>query len=282
MVDAAADPSTRDFNVEIVRGGDVDAETLGSTVSTPPMMAERRVVVVRDVSALRKDSRAMLDNYLKRPAPDLLLLLVAPAGAKVDKGLLNATTAIEFDALSGARIPKWIAYYVEHDLKSSITDGAITLLQEAAGTDLQQLKIELDKLASYMGGDAINEAAVSAVVGVRPGETMGNFLDAVARRDPRAAQGECRHDGDGVDGADPGHGLGAGGARARNERFATQFRAVRATQGVGLRVHRALVGRVRIDVRARVGRLVRTGDRRCARHAARGRHRPQGSTAVIG
>jgi DNA polymerase-3 subunit delta len=187
MVDAAVDPSTRDFNVEIVRGGDVDAETLGSTVSTPPMMAERRVVVVRDVSALRKDSRAMLDNYLKRPAPDLLLLLVAPAGAKVDKGLLNATTAIEFDALSGARIPKWIAYYVEHDLKSSITDGAITLLQEAAGTDLQQLKIELDKLASYMGGDAINEAAVSAVVGVRPGETMGNFLDAVARRDATAA-----------------------------------------------------------------------------------------------
>jgi DNA polymerase-3 subunit delta len=187
MVDAAADPSTRDFNVEVVRGGDVDAETLGSTISTPPMMAERRVVVVRDVSALKKDSRSMLDAYLKRPAPDLLLLLVAPAGAKVDKGLISATTAIEFDTLSGARIPKWIAYYVEHDLKSSITDGAITLLQEAAGTDLSQLKVELDKLASYSGGDAINEAAVSAVVGVRPGETMGDFLDAVARRDATAA-----------------------------------------------------------------------------------------------
>jgi DNA polymerase-3 subunit delta len=187
MVDAAADPSTRDFNVEVVRGGDVDAETLGSTISTPPMMAERRVVVVRDVSALKKDSRAMLDAYLKRPAPDLLLLLVAPAGAKVDKGLISATTAIEFDTLSGARIPKWIAYYVEHDLKSSITDGAITLLQEAAGTDLSQLKIELDKLGSYAGGAAINESAVSAVVGVRPGQTMGDFLDAVARRDATAA-----------------------------------------------------------------------------------------------
>jgi DNA polymerase-3 subunit delta len=187
MVDAAADPSTRDFNVEVVRGAEVDAETLGSTISTPPMMAERRVVVVRDVSALKKDSRAMLDNYLKRPAPDLLLLLVAPAGAKADARLVHATTAVEFDALSGARIPKWIAYYVEHDLKASITDGAITLLQEAVGTDLSQLKIELDKLASFTGGETINEAAVSAVVGIRPGETMGDFLDAIARRDATAA-----------------------------------------------------------------------------------------------
>jgi DNA polymerase-3 subunit delta len=187
LIDAAADPSTRDFNVEVVRGADVDAETLGSTISTPPMMAERRVVVVRDVSALKKDSRSMLDSYLRRPASDLLLLLVAPAGAKVDQRLVNATTAVEFDALSGARIPKWIAYYVEHDLNASITDGAITLLQEAVGTDLSQLKIELDKLASFTGSEMINEAAVSAVVGVRPGETMGDFLDAVARRDPTAA-----------------------------------------------------------------------------------------------
>lgn len=187
FVDAAADPSTRDFNVEIMRGGDIDAETLGSTVSTPPMMAERRVIVIRDVNALKKDARAMLDRYLKRPAPDLLLILVAPAGTKLDKSLLNTTMTAEFTPLSGARIPKWIAYYVEHDLKTSITDGAVTLLQEAAGTDLGQLKIELDKVASYSGGAAINEAAVSAVVGARPGETMGDFLDAVARRDATAA-----------------------------------------------------------------------------------------------
>jgi DNA polymerase III subunit delta len=187
MVDAAADPSTRDFNVEFVRGSEIDAETLGSTISTPPMMAERRVIVVRDVSALKKDARAMLDSYLKRPAPDLLLVLVAPAGAKEDKRFVNATTAIEFDTLSGARIPKWITYYVEHDLKSSITEGAVTLLQEAAGMDLSQLKIELDKLVSYTGGDTINEAAVTAVVGVRPGETMGDFLDAVARGDATEA-----------------------------------------------------------------------------------------------
>lgn len=187
IIDAAVDPATRDFNFETLRGAELDAETLGSMVSTPPMMADRRVVVIRDANALKKEARVMLDKYLKSPAPDLLLLLVGAPGAKTDAGLVKSTTAIEFEPLTGNRIPKWIAYYVEHDLGSAITAGAVTLLQEAAGTDLGQLRVELDKLVSFTGGGPINEAAVSAVVGVRPGETMGDFLDAIARRDSTSA-----------------------------------------------------------------------------------------------
>jgi len=183
LTDAAVDPATRDFNFETLRGAEVDGETLGSILGTPPMMADRRAVVIRDVNALKKDARVALDAYLKRPAPDLVLVLVAGAGAKPDKGLLASASSMEFEPLSGARIPKWITYYVEHDLGTTITTGAATLLQEAVGTDLSQLRTELDKLASFTGGAPLNEASVSAVVGVRPGETMGDFLDAVARRD---------------------------------------------------------------------------------------------------
>jgi DNA polymerase III subunit delta len=57
------------------------------------------------------------------------------------------------------------------------------LLQSAVGTDLPQLAIELDKLASFTGGGVIDETAVTAIVGVRRGETLGAFLDAVGARD---------------------------------------------------------------------------------------------------
>ena len=183
LVDAAIDPATRDFNLEFMRGAEVDATTLGSIAGTPPMMADRRALVVRDVNALRKEARAVLDEYLARPASDVLLVLTAGTGVKPDKSLLSATSAVEFAPLSGARIPKWISYYVEHDLGGTITSGAVTLLQEAVGTELAQLRVELDKLSAFTGGTAIDEAAVSAVVGIRPGETLGDFLDAVARRD---------------------------------------------------------------------------------------------------
>ena len=59
---------------------------------------------------------------------------------------------------------------------------AADLLQTAVGTDLNQLVSELDKLASFTNGREIVEKDVSAVVGVRRGETMADFLDEVASR----------------------------------------------------------------------------------------------------
>lgn len=187
LVDAAVDPATRDFNLDVRRGAELDAETIGSLLSTPPMMAERRVLVIRDVTALKKDARAMLDRYLKSPASDQVVVLTAPAGAKEDKALAGKPFAVEFEALTGARVPKWIEYYAKHELGCTIAPEAVRLLQDAAGTDLAQLKLELDKLGSFAAGGVITERAVSEVVGVRRGETLGDFLDAVGQRDARAA-----------------------------------------------------------------------------------------------
>jgi len=189
LIAVAVDPSTRDFNLNIRAGAELDAETLGSVVGTPPMMAERRVVVVRDVAALRKDARASLDRYLEQPAPDVMLILVAPAAekAKVDKALEKRATTVEFAPLSGDRVPRWIIHHVESVLGATITPGAAELLQQATGNELAALAAELDKLASYAGGGTIDEAAVADVVGVRRGETLGDFLDRVAARDAAGA-----------------------------------------------------------------------------------------------
>src|SRR5438477_12129297 len=85
LLDAAVDPATRDFNLETVRGADVTGEALGSVLGTPPMMADRRVIVVRDAGALKKDVRAVVEAYLRRPAGDVLLVLVSPGDAKEDR-----------------------------------------------------------------------------------------------------------------------------------------------------------------------------------------------------
>jgi DNA polymerase-3 subunit delta len=186
LVDAAVDASTRDFNLEQRRGADLDAETLDSLLSTPPMLAERRVVVVRDVDKLKKDARKILDQYLKRPASDCVLLLVSLTGVKAEQGLTSQSTAVEFAPLTGDRLPKWVAYQVETVLGGTITPDAISLLVEAVGEDLSQLAVELEKLASF-SENVIDEAAVSAIVGVRREESMGALLDAIAARDAARA-----------------------------------------------------------------------------------------------
>jgi DNA polymerase-3 subunit delta len=186
LIEAAVDPSTRDFNLEVRRGNELDAETLDALLGTPPMLAERRVVVVRDVDKLKKDARKQLDGYLKRPAPDTVLLLVAPAGAKADKGLSEHATVVEFAPLTGDRVLKWVSYHTETVLGRTITPEAVTLLVSAAGAELAQLAVELEKLSSFTTG-AIDENAVSEVVGVRRGESLGDLLDAIAGKDANAA-----------------------------------------------------------------------------------------------
>jgi len=190
LIAAVVDPATRDFNLEILRGGEIDAGTLGSLLDTPPMMAERRMVVVRDIGALKKDTRGAIDRYLVRPSPDTVLVLVTlGAGSKPDKGFEAVALSVGFDPLTEDRVPKWIEHHATTVLGTTISPAAISLLHETVGNDLPALVSELDKLASYASGGQIDESAVTAVVGARQGETMGGLLDAILDRDARRALG---------------------------------------------------------------------------------------------
>lgn len=185
LLDAAVDPATRDFNLDQRKGGDLDGETLASLLGMPPMMAERRVVVIRDAGTLKKDARAALEKYLAAPAPDVLLVMTAGVDEKKATDLPNVES-VEIRPHTGAELPKWIVARAER-LGARISPAAIELLQDAVGTDAGQLAIEIDKLASYASGKEIDETAVTAVVGVRREETLAHLLDAVAARDARLA-----------------------------------------------------------------------------------------------
>ena len=189
LVEAAIEPSSRDFNLDIRRAGELDGESLAVLLSTPPMMADRRVVVLRDVGALKKDTRKVLDEYLKTPAVDLLLIMASSSGSKPDSSLASSSTSLEFDLLSAERIPRWIAHHADSALGVRIGEAAAELLQAAVGNDLYQLSGELDKLASFVEGrdQEIGEDAVAAVVGVRRGETLSDLLDAVVDRNAARA-----------------------------------------------------------------------------------------------
>src|SRR5688572_2435784 len=189
LLASAVDPATRDFNLDIRSASELDAESLGSLLGTPPMMAERRVVVLRDVQAMKKDARGALERYLAHPAPDLMLVMVTPAGEskKGDDDLRARSCPVEFAPLDDERLPKWIAHHAKEEHGASITSEACAMLHSIVGNDLPLLVSEIDKLASYVAGGAIDEGAVAAVVGVRRGETLADLLERVAQRDAAGA-----------------------------------------------------------------------------------------------
>jgi len=78
-----------------------------------------------------------------------------------------------------------------HASKLSLTlePDAVALLIEAVGNDLSALARELEKLASLAGDRPATAADVTALVGVRRGETVHDLVEAaLARNAARAAQ----------------------------------------------------------------------------------------------
>jgi DNA polymerase-3 subunit delta len=181
LIDAAVEKAMREFNLDIVRGGEADVQRLDSMLQTLPMLASRRVVVVRDTGSLRKDARAMLERYLESPSPDTVLLLVALAGTKDEKEFSRATQ-VALPAPTGDDFDAWVVEHVRDVHGTSITRGALELLEENVGRDTVLLASEIDKLASYAPGTPIDEDAVREVTGIRRGKTLSDLLNAVAAR----------------------------------------------------------------------------------------------------
>jgi DNA polymerase III subunit delta len=183
LLRGAVDPASQDFNLDQLRGPELDADGVGTLLGTPPMMADRRVVVIRDVSGMKKAARAALDRYLRKPSPDVVLALTVPSGVKPEAALTTSCFSLQMNAVSGEELIRWIVKQTSERFGAEITPEAAALLQSAVGDDAGSLMMELDKAASYTRGGTIDDAAIEAVVGIRHGETSSDLLDAIAARD---------------------------------------------------------------------------------------------------
>lgn len=187
LISAHLDEATRDFNLDEVRGTDVPPETLASLIQTPPMMAEWRVVVVRDTQGLAGSSttRKILEEAAASPPPGLALILVADtegSRAKIWKTLEKATTAVSFPRISDADLPGWLMDWAKREGLTLEPDAA-RAMPAAIGPDLAVLVRELEKLRDYVGDrDSIRREDVEAVVGAIPRQDRWEWIDMVAER----------------------------------------------------------------------------------------------------
>jgi DNA polymerase-3 subunit delta len=185
--------ANRDFNLDTRFAGDLTPEQFHALVNTPPMLAERRAVVVRGMEQVGKRKTKLRDElvrYLGAPNPTTLLALVFGQGEEPDAELTRSSTAVNLEPLSPERVPRWVQHRAGA-LGLTLEPEAVALLIRAVGNDLTTLSRELEKLAS-LTADTHRPATASDVtglVGVRQGETVYDLVEAaLARRSARAAQ----------------------------------------------------------------------------------------------
>ncbi len=181
VTDAVLDPTLRDFNLDSRSASSLDPEQVFTLLNTLPMMSDRRVVVLRDVEAWQKRSRgrAELLRYLERPAAETVLLIVQGSNdPDADAELSKHAVTVDCAPLPADRAVKWVLHKAEL-AGLSVPDDAASHLVEATGGDLGTLNGEIEKLAALPSGTAITRELVGSLVGVRHGETMYDWRDAV-------------------------------------------------------------------------------------------------------
>jgi DNA polymerase III subunit delta len=181
ILDRALDPALRDFNFDQCSAGQLDPEAIGVLCSTLPMMAERRVVLVRDLEGWKRrpKTRAAFLEYLARPAAETVVILVqSSAEPEPDKELVRGAYAVSLNPLPDDRALKWLVRRGS-ELGVQLEDSAATHLLKAVSGDLGTVLSELRKLAALATDAPLTVDQVGAVLGVRRGETIYDWRDAV-------------------------------------------------------------------------------------------------------
>lgn len=181
------DPSTSDFNFDQLRGSEVTPEQLASILATPPMMAEYRVVVVREAQGLSPRAREAVEEALQRGAPGIVLLLVASipdrSRAKFYDTLKRDAHAIECPAVDLLDLPGWIVERAESVHGVTVPLEGARALAAAIGSQLGVLITELDKVVSYIGERReVTLEDIAAVAGYIPRVDRWAWFDCIGER----------------------------------------------------------------------------------------------------
>lgn len=148
VVEHCLDESEKDFNQTICYGADVTADAVVTAARRYPMFAERQLVVVKEAQMMK--GLEELAVYCQNPL-ESTVLVIAMHGASADKRkslyktVSKMGVVVESQALRDYDMPRWIPmYYQSRGLQ--IAPDAAALLAEHAGTDLNKIAIETDKM----------------------------------------------------------------------------------------------------------------------------------------
>ena len=170
ILEHCLDESERDFNQTVCYGADVNADAVITAARRYPMFAERQLVVVKEAQMMK--SLEDIAIYCQNPLESTVLVL-AMHGASADKRkslyktVSKMGVVVDSQALRDYDMPRWISmFYQTQGLQ--IAPDAAALLAEYAGTDLNKIAIETQKMLKNLpeGTTKVSASDIEKNVGI--------------------------------------------------------------------------------------------------------------------
>lgn len=177
------------FNDITLSFTDYSAEALENALAAPPMMAERKLVVIRSIdfyamkSAELETLFGILESYRDDPS-NLLILSATPSGLEagtarkpdaIYKRLAELLTVVRFDEATPQKLAVWVGRHCA-SLGVDISDADARLLIEISGKQMFTLASEIEKLCYYVLEHGKNQITAEDIRGVAiPAEECDTF-----------------------------------------------------------------------------------------------------------
>ncbi len=155
----------KDFNFDLIYARDKSPEQVLGIVRSFPMMAERRLVIVRDFLSLNVDSYHQTGRgggledfipYLEQPNPSTLLVLFdekKPHGSSKLGRTLKKNKNVgfyEFEEVKDNLLPDWVMEWTKQHHGKKINPEAAQMMAQLVGNSLQLLSTEIDKVCTFV------------------------------------------------------------------------------------------------------------------------------------
>jgi DNA polymerase-3 subunit delta len=191
IIRKVVDPASQDFNFNTIYCKGTPGAEIVNLCQTLPFMAERRLVIAKEIEALKAADLEELVAYLKSPSPATCFVLVANQARYEKKSVISAVDAqgavVRFFPLLDREVVPWIEGWARARGLSIQRDAAHYVWQ-TLGNDLQAISNELQKTVVYIKDrKSVSLEDVRTVVGDFREYTSFDLADAVGRKDREKA-----------------------------------------------------------------------------------------------
>lgn len=177
------------MNYNYFEGKGLDVNELISLADTMPFFSEKRMVLVEDSGFFKSSADALVD-YLPSMPDTTCLVFVEEAVDKRNrlyKKVKELGRVAEMKRQDYAQLSRWAGSLLSQNGKK-ITAATMNLFLERTGEDMENIKMELEKLISYtMGRDVITSEDVEQVTTIQITNKIFDMVTAIVTRKTKLA-----------------------------------------------------------------------------------------------
>lgn len=177
------------LNCTSYSGKDINVNEIVDIAGTMPFFAERRVIIIENSGWLKSGEDRMVD--LIKNLPDTTYIVFVESEVDKRSKLYKAVTAKGYAALCEMQdetmLKKWIMGLLKKENKR-ITPDALNLLLDKTGTNMENIRREVEKLVCYRYFDeGITVEDVEALCIVQVQNKIFDMVEAVAQKRQKEA-----------------------------------------------------------------------------------------------